>query len=453
MRTTPVASTAMHLAPATLAPAFVATVRTIALVTFDSRHHALAPGVVRRTQRSGMSPAEQRLSLTPESKGRPTRKNRGRSELPNAYESELRRSPSPEELVADSFMNLEHAAWSTESSCSGPSSAPGSSSSPSSETAHDVAVLEAGVNLGQAEHETVQAGEGPYPQGLPLAEPAESDAAQAGPVSVWTPPAVLKLDPPLPAYEQFDKETREELREGCKGVWLPLVPADAAQIAMDTSSEVGKRWNALGTEGRQRREAKYKEDVKKYRDECRDREVLPAEGKVRGMPGNQDVKGPPVGKSKQHPSGAGKPYSYPTRNRQPGGAEDSVRRNGGFAEVAPPSEALIRMGFSPALAREAFASSSGADRLATAVQYCQDRQLADSATAGEADKVHGGFAKVAPPSATAGEADKVRAGCKAGARGASRPQATHGRLVSRDDPRNAGDGKKWCAKTRSMISK
>ena len=74
-------------------------------------------------------------------------------------------------------------------------------------------------------------------------------------------------------------------------------------------------------------------------------------------------------------------------------------------------------------------------------------------TAGEADKVHGGFAEVAPPSATAGEAEKVRAGCKAGARGASRPQATHGRLVSRDDPRNAGDGKKWCAKTRSMISK
>ena len=99
----------------------------------------------------------------------------------------------------------------------------------------------------------------------------------------------------------------------------------------------------------------------------------------------------------------------------------------------PEVAALIRMGFTPALAREAFASSCGADRLATAVQYCQDRQLADSATAGEADK--------------------VRAGCKAGARGASRPQATHGRLVSRDDPRNAGDGKKWCAKTRSMISK
>ena len=121
----------------------------------------------------------------------------------------------------------------------------------------------------------------------------------------------------------------------------------------------------------------------------------------------------------------------------------------------PEVAALIRMGFTPALAREAFASSCGADRLATAVQYCQDRQLADSATAGEADKVHGGLAEeqVAPPSATAGEADKVRAGCKAGARGASRPQATHGRLVSRDDPRNAGDGKKWCAKTRSMISK
>ena len=497
----------MHLAPATLAPAFVATARTTALATSDSRHHALAPGVVRRIQDTGTSPAsplEVASSLTPPSVERPSRKNRGRS-ITAGHEMDLRMdppyeevvdsfftwekeagkmgemgeeeagvevpicatvmwpspsappptgSPSPDEVVADSFMNLEHAAWSTESSCSGPSSAPGSSSSPSSETAHDVAVLEAGVNLGQAEHETVQAGEGPYPQGLPLAEPAESDAAQAGPVSVWTPPAVLKLDPPLPAYEQFDKETREELRKGYKGMWLPLVPADAAQIAMDTSSEVGKRWNALGTEGRQQREAKYKEDVKKYLDECRDREVLPAERKVRGMPGNQDVKGPPVGKSKQHPSGAGKPYSYPTRNRQPGGAEDSVRRNGGFAEVAPPSEALIRMGFSPALAREAFASSSGADRLATAVQYCQDRQLAeDSATAGEADKVHGGFTEVAPPSATAGEADKVRAGCKAGARGASRPQATHGRLVSRDDPRNAGDGKKWCAKTRSMISK
>ena len=47
-------------------------------------------------------------------------------------------------------MNLEHAAWSTESSCSGPSSAPGSSSS-SSETAHEVAVLEAGVTSEEAE--------------------------------------------------------------------------------------------------------------------------------------------------------------------------------------------------------------------------------------------------------------------------------------------------------------
>ena len=43
----------------------------------------------------------------------------------------------------------------------------------------------------------------------------------------------------------------------------------------------------------------------------------------------------------------------------------------------PEVAALIRMGFTPALAREAFASSCGADRLATAVQYCQDRQLAE----------------------------------------------------------------------------
>ena len=62
MRTTPVASTAVHLAPATLAPAFVATARTTALATSDHRHHALAPGAVRRAQDTRTSPATKRQS-------------------------------------------------------------------------------------------------------------------------------------------------------------------------------------------------------------------------------------------------------------------------------------------------------------------------------------------------------------------------------------------------------
>ena len=48
-------------------------------------------------------------------------------------------------------------------------------------------------------------------------------------------------------------------------------------------------------------------------------------------------------------------------------------------------QSLIGMGITPALAREAFASScgGGADRLATAYQYCLDRQIAERLAAQE----------------------------------------------------------------------
>ena len=125
VRTTPVASTAMHLAPATLAPAFVATARTTALATSDSRHHALAPGAVRRTQDTGTSPATKRQS--PPANG----KNRGQPSSTG--------SPSPDEVVADGFMRMD---------------------------------------LGQAKHATVQTCEVPYPQVLPVVETTKSAAAQ-----------------------------------------------------------------------------------------------------------------------------------------------------------------------------------------------------------------------------------------------------------------------------------
>ena len=70
-----------HLAPATLAPA-VATARTTALATSDSRHHALAPGAVRRTQDTETSPA---TAAEPSSTG----------------------SPSPDDVVADGFMRMD----------------------------------------------------------------------------------------------------------------------------------------------------------------------------------------------------------------------------------------------------------------------------------------------------------------------------------------------------------
>ena len=105
-----------HLAPATLAPA-VATARTTALATSDSRHHALAPGAVRRTQDTETSPATMRQSPPA------IWKNRGKPSSTG--------SPSPDEVVADGFMRMDP---------------------------------------GQAKHETAQTCEGPYPQGLPLAE-------------------------------------------------------------------------------------------------------------------------------------------------------------------------------------------------------------------------------------------------------------------------------------------
>jgi len=48
-------------------------------------------------------------------------------------------------------------------------------------------------------------------------------------------------------------------------------------------------------------------------------------------------------------------------------------------------QSLVGMGIEPALAREAFASScgGGADRLATAYQYCLDRQIAERLAAQE----------------------------------------------------------------------
>ena len=119
MRTTPVASTAWHLAPATLAPAFVATARTTALATSDHRHHALAPGGVRRFTFSQGLPlgepakaaAAQTLRQSPPANG----KNRG---TPSSTVG-----PTPDSMRTD---------------------------------------------LGQATHETVQTGEGLYSQGLPL---------------------------------------------------------------------------------------------------------------------------------------------------------------------------------------------------------------------------------------------------------------------------------------------
>ena len=88
-----------------------------ALATSDSRHHALAPGAVRRTQDTETSPATMRQS--PPANG----KNRGKPSSTG--------SPSPDEVVADGFMRMDP---------------------------------------GQAKHETAQTCEGPYPQGLPLAE-------------------------------------------------------------------------------------------------------------------------------------------------------------------------------------------------------------------------------------------------------------------------------------------
>jgi hypothetical protein len=114
----------MHLAPATLVPAFVATARTTALATSDSRHHALAPGAVRRTQDTNTSPATMRQR--PPAKG----KNRGKPSSTG--------SPSPDAVVADGFMRMD---------------------------------------LRQAKHETVQICEGPYPQVLPLGEPTKPAAA------------------------------------------------------------------------------------------------------------------------------------------------------------------------------------------------------------------------------------------------------------------------------------
>jgi hypothetical protein len=104
-----------HLAPATLAPA-VATARTTALATSDSRHHALAPGAVRRTQDTETSPATMRQSPPA------IWKNRGKPSSTG--------SPSPDDVVADGFMRMDP---------------------------------------GQAKHETAQTCE-PYTQGLPLAE-------------------------------------------------------------------------------------------------------------------------------------------------------------------------------------------------------------------------------------------------------------------------------------------
>ena len=128
-----------HLAPATLAPAFVATARTTALATSDSRHHALAPGAVRRTQDTETSPATMRQS--PPANG----KNRGKPSSTG--------SPSPDEVVADGLMQMD---------------------------------------LRQAKHETAQTGEGPYRQGLPLAE--------------W----VAAQTSPMPAQRHWLRQSAEE---------------------------------------------------------------------------------------------------------------------------------------------------------------------------------------------------------------------------------------------------
>ena len=410
---THVASTASTLAPATLAPAFVATARTTALATSDSRHHALAPGVVRRTQPIGMSPAEQRRSsLTPESLERPPRKNRGRS-ITAGYEMDSRKDPPYEEVVDRFFMReteaKEMGEMGEEEAGEEVAMEMGevlevrstSAGSPSPDEVVAGGLMR--MDLRQAKHETVQAGEVPYPQGLPLAEPAASAAAHTGPDAYeWFPPTVLDFpDPPIPPYVQFDKEKREELSKGYKGVWSPLVPADAAQVARDISSLVGKGWNELSfAEERQRREAQYVEDVKKYRDECEERGVRLTPS--RRMPGNQDAK------SKQHrPSRARKPYSNRTRNRQPGGAEDSVRRTGGFAEL--PAAAITA-------AAVAAAASVDAAPIAAAAPTAATVAVAPVAAAPIASAALTAF-PLAPPTAKAGEAEKVRPGGKR-ARGA-----------------------------------
>ena len=113
------------LGPRHPSPAFVAT-RTTALATSDSRHHALAPGAVRRTQDTETSPATMRQS--PPAKG----KNRGKPSSTG--------SPSPESVVADGFMRMD---------------------------------------VRQAKHEMAQTGEGPHPQGLPLAELVAAQTSSA----------------------------------------------------------------------------------------------------------------------------------------------------------------------------------------------------------------------------------------------------------------------------------
>ena len=163
MRTTPIASTASRLGPCHLAPAFVPTARTTALATSDHRHHALAPGVVRRIQDTGTSPATKRQSPP--------------DKWEELWQTLIDQRPSSDEVVADGFMRMD---------------------------------------LRQAKHETVQTCEGPYPQRVPLGEPTKPAAAQYQIIDHRR-PKIQPLSgedfrsqvlPPTSAYHLFCEEQR-----------------------------------------------------------------------------------------------------------------------------------------------------------------------------------------------------------------------------------------------------
>ena len=70
-------------------------------------------------------------------------------------------------------------------------------------------------------------------------------------------------------------------------------------------------------------------------------------------------------------------------NGQPEQPKVSIDLEDEHETDCPEVEFLVGMGIAPALAREAFALSCGADRLTNAVQYCLDRQIAEGLAAQE----------------------------------------------------------------------
>ena len=157
--TTPVASTAMHLAPATLAPA-VATARTTALATSDSRHHALAPGAVRRTQDTETSPARA-AAATAAATEVAMAAARGAA-VRAAAATAAAATAVAATAVATAMRQSPPAIWKNRGK-------PSSTGSPSPDEV--VADGFMGMDPGQAKHETAQTCEGPSPEGWLLGGP------------------------------------------------------------------------------------------------------------------------------------------------------------------------------------------------------------------------------------------------------------------------------------------